>query len=301
MTCAQDILARVGEISPLPGTVVRLINVINNPHSTSEDIVEVIKYDQAVTAQMLRMCNSAYFGLSREVHSLTDATRYLGTMKVLQLLMAVHSNALLAKRQSGYGLEPGVLWKHSVAVALAASVLSRRLEPAHASMTFTAGLLHDIGKVVLNEYVAEEFSEIARIVAEERTSFVEAEKRVLGFSHEEIGEKIAEKWELPHPLIRCIRYHHNPGALTPPDPMVDIVYLADSVCLLLGIGLGADELHYRADPAVMERHNLHESDLEITGVSMMSELKRVEELFADTSTASRSKQPAGRQEVRDGT
>ncbi len=243
---------------------------------------------------MLRMCNSAYFGLSREVHSLNDAVRYLGTMKVLQLLMAVHGNVLLAKGQAGYGLEPGILWKHSVAVALAASVLGQRISPSDVGLVFTAGLLHDIGKVVLNEYVGKEFSEIARIVSEQKTSFVEAEKQVLGFSHEEIGEKVAERWKLPDPLVRCIRYHHDPSMLKPADPLVDTVYLADCVCLLLGIGLGTDELHYRADPTVMERYDLHESDLEITGASMMSELKRVEELFADIPTAGSSKRPAER-------
>lgn len=292
MTCAEDILARVGEVSPLPGTVVRLIGVVNDPRSTTQDIVEVIKYDQTVTGQILRICNSAYFGLSRKVHSLDEAIRFLGTMKVLQLNMAVHANALLAKGQSGYGLDPGILWKHSVAVALAASVLGQRICPNDVSLTFTAGLLHDIGKVVLNEYVGKEFSTIAGLMTEQRISFVEAEKQVLGFSHEEIGEKLAEKWKLPEPLVRCIRYHHDPSLLKPPDPLVDTVYLADCICMLLGIGLGADELHYRADPTVMERHNLHESDLELAGVSMMVELKRVEELFADTSPAGSTKQPA---------
>jgi len=294
VTCTDDILARVGEISPLPGTVVRLVGVINDPSSTPQDIVEVVKYDQAVTGQMLRMCNSAYFGLSHEVSSLTEAVRYLGTMKVLQLLMAVHGNALLAKEQTGYGLEPGILWRHSVAVALTASILGQRISPDEVGLAFTAGLLHDIGKVVLNEYVGREFAEIARLVRERKTSFVEAERQVLGFSHDEIGEKVAEKWKLPDSLVRCVRHHHDPSMLEPADPLVDTVYLADCICLLLGIGLGADELNYRADPAVMGRHNLHEADLELTGASMMCELKRVEEMFADASPASSRKQPAER-------
>ena len=294
MTCAEDILARVGEIPPLPGTVVSLINVVNDPHSTVQDIVDVIKYDQAVTSQMLRICNSAYFGLSREVHSLNDAMRYLGTVKVLQLLIAVHGNALLSKGQSGYGLAPGILWKHSVAVALASSAFADRIALGNASLAFTAGLLHDIGKVVLNEYVGQEFAEIVRILTEQKASFIEAEQQVLGFSHQEIGARVAEMWKLPDPLVRCIRYHHDPGALEPTDPLVDVVYLANCVCLLLGIGLGADELRYRADAAVMERHSLCEADLEVIGAGMISELKRVEQLFADTSPVGISAQSATR-------
>jgi len=143
--------------------------------------------------------------------------------------------------------------------------------------------------VVLNEYVGREFSEIIRIVTEQHVSFIEAEHQVLGFSHEEIGAKVGETWKLPDPIIRCIRYHHAPSMLEPADPLVDVVYLANCVCLMLGIGLGADELHYRADTTVMERHSLNESDLEVLGADMMSELKRVEQLFADTSSAGNGK------------
>lgn len=286
MTHAEDILARVGQIPPLPGTVVKLVNVLNDPDSTVNDIVETVKYDQAVTSQMLRLCNSAFFGLSREVHSLNDAMRYLGTVKVLQMVMAVHSNALLAREQAGYGLEPGVLWRHSVAVALAASAFAERINLKNVSLAFTAGLLHDIGKVVLNQYVADAFTEIVQRVTTNRISFSEAEQQVLGFSHEEIGAMVAEKWQLPESIIHCIRYSHEPDRLSPPDGLVDTVYLADCICMLLGVGLGTDGLCYRAEESVMKRHGLNEIDLEIIGAQMMTELKRVEQIFADTSKTS---------------
>lgn len=281
MTTTADILARAEQITPLPNTVVRLITVINDPRSAVSDIVDTIKYDQAVTARVLQLCNSAFYGLSRTVHSLDEAVRYLGAVRVLQILVAVHGQALLAKGQTGYGLEPGVLWKHSVAVALASSILGERIDPAARGLAFTAGLLHDIGKVVLNEYVAHQFAEIVRSVSEQGLSFSEAEERILGFSHQEIGAKVAEQWALPARLIRCIRYHHDPGLVEPSDTLVDTVYLANCVCLLFGVGVGSDELNTRADAAVMKRHGLYESDLELTGVSMMSELNRVRELFGN--------------------
>ncbi len=182
MSRTDEIIARVGDIQPLPGTVVRLISVVNNPQSTVSDIVETIRYDQALTARMLRLCNSAYFGLSREVESLEDAMKYLGTLKLLQLVMAVHTNALLSRRQDGYGLEPGILWKQSVAVALASTLFAERTKPENLGLTFTAGLLHDIGKVLLNEYVAEEFTQIYQLVSQKQISFDQAEREVLGCS-----------------------------------------------------------------------------------------------------------------------
>lgn len=283
MTNANDILKQVGMLPPLPGTAVKLMGVINDPRSTVNDIVETIKYDQAVTGEVLRLCNTAYFGLSRTITSLQDAMLCLGTVKILQLVMSVHTNSMLSCEQSGYGLEAGALWRHSVAVALASSTVAQRAKNSSASLVFTAGLLHDIGKVVLNEYVAEEFSKIVHLVSEEGLSFSEAEHRVLGFSHEEIGAKVAEKWQLPDPIVRCIRWHHDPGHLDPSDPLVDVVHLANCICLLMGIGLGEDGLYCRADGDAMERLGLHEKDIEVIGAQTLDDLKRVEELFSDTT------------------
>ncbi|MGB2984490.1 MAG: HDOD domain-containing protein [Phycisphaerae bacterium] len=294
MTSVEDIVSQVDSLPPLPDTALKLMNVMNDPRSAVDDIVEAIRYDQAVTGEVLRLCNSAYFGLSRKVTSLNDAMVCLGTVKVLQLVMSVYTDSVLSREQKGYGLEPGVLWKHSVAVALASSLFAQRLKLPNANLAFTAGLLHDVGKVILNEHVAEEFSEIVRRVTEDRLSFVEAEQQVLGFSHQEVGAMIAEKWQLPETIVRCIRFHHDAGSLDPPDTLVDTVYLANCVCLLLGIGLGEDGLYYRADQAVMDRHNLRETDLEAIGAQVMTDLQRVEQIFAGTAGTDHPKEEARR-------
>ncbi|HNQ23849.1 MAG TPA: HDOD domain-containing protein [Phycisphaerae bacterium] len=291
MIKASEILERAQALPPLPGTAVRLMQVINDPRSTVDQIVEVIKFDQAVTGQVLRICNSAYFGLARKVTSLSDAMVLLGTMKVLQLVMSVHAKVLLAKEQTGYGLAPGILGKHSMAVAIASAAFGQRFNLPNVNLAFTAGLLHDIGKVVLNQYVGEEFAEIIRRVTQRRVTFAEAEQEVLGFSHEQIGAMVAERWELPEPIVRCIRYHHTPAALDPPDALVDAVYLANSVCLLLGIGIGEDGLHYRADQQVMDRHGLHEANLEETGLATLADVRRVEEVFTREAAATTAAEP----------
>lgn len=290
MNDPQEIIDRVSALPPLPDTALKLMQVMDDPRSTMDDIVGAIKYDQAVTGEVLRLCNSAYFGLARKVSSLNDAMVCLGTVKVLQLVLSVHTNSLLSRAQGGYGLAPGALWRHSVAVALAASEFAQRIKLPNPGVAFTGGLLHDIGKVVLNEYVGEAFAQIIDHVTEDAMSFAEAEHRVLGFSHEEIGAMIAEKWQLPEAIVRCIRFHHDPGAVEPPDAFVDTVYLANCVCLLLGIGLGEDGLNYRADPAVLQRHGLSEHDLELVGAQMTVELKRVEQIFAGASAAGQSRE-----------
>jgi HD-like signal output (HDOD) protein len=164
-------------------------------------------------------------------------------------------------------------------VALTSTIFAERTRPPSLGLTFTAGLLHDIGKVVLNEYVAREFAEIARLVNEEQFSFDQAEQKVLGSTSSEIGARLGEKWQLPDSIVRCIRYHRTPSELDPPDALVDTVYLADCVCMLCGVGLGEDGLCYRAAPEVMERYHLKESDLEAIGAQMLMDLRRVQELF----------------------
>ncbi len=294
MITAEDIVSKVGSLPPLPSTAIKLMNAVNDPTSTVEDIVEAICYDQAVTAAVLRICNSAYFGLARKVTSLNDAMLCLGTVKVMQLVMSVHTSTMLTKEQKGYGLDPGMLWRHSVAVALTSSALTERLKLPNGGLVFTAGLLHDIGKVVLNEYVAESFMEIVRRVNEDRMSFTEAEHQVLGFSHQEVGGMVAQQWKLPEAIERCVRYHHNPSELDPPEQLVDTIHIANCICLMFGVGLGEDGLYHRADAAVMDRCGLREQDLEMIGAQMMTELKRVEQVFNETDTKIRTTQSVGR-------
>ncbi len=299
MMNVESILEQVGTLPPLPSTSVRLMNVIADPKATLEEIVEVIKYDQALTVRVLKLCNSSYFGLSRQVTSLNEAMIRLGTVKILQMVMSIHTGAILSKEQEGYDLSQGMLWRHSVAVALGSAAFAKRLGLPNTSLSFTAGLLHDIGKVVLSKYVADEFTEIIRRVMEENKAFSTAEREVLGYDHTQIGAMIAEQWQLPEAIVHCIRYHHNPEGFNPPDALVDTVYLSNCVCLLMGIGLGTDGLSYVADSAVAERHGMGEQDLEKIGLQIVSELHNLPEIGGENADANEAggtngKRPVGR-------
>jgi putative nucleotidyltransferase with HDIG domain len=276
----DEIVERVGTLPPLPAMIDRLVQVVGDPKSSLAQIVETIRYDQVLTTEVLRLCNSAYFGLSRKIESLDDAVRLLGTVKVLQLVIAAHTKAMLSRPQSGYGLPAGALWLHSIGVALGTQQLARPMKLTHLGLLFTAGLLHDVGKVVLNEFVAKEYAEIAQCVAQRHCSFAEAEQEVLGFTHPEVGARLAEKWSLPQTIVRCIRYHHTPEACPEPDPLVDAVHLSDSVCILLGVGAGDDGLSYRVSQNVLDRYALSQSELEIVGADVIAEVKSVQAMLS---------------------
>ncbi|MBW7905043.1 MAG: HDOD domain-containing protein [Phycisphaerae bacterium] len=280
MTVTLDhVVDKVRTLPQLPDVTVRMIQVINDPASTLTQIVDIIRYDQTVTAELLRLCNSAYMALSDPVQSVDDAVRLLGTATVLQLLMSAHTQALLTPAQAGYGLPPGGLWTHSVAAALASRSLARRVGLPQPGVAFTIGLLHDMGKVVLNEYVAAEFARIAEHVATHHTAFHEAEASVLGFTHAEVGALAAERWKLPQPIIDGIRYHYAPTDAPSPDGLIDVAHVADTACTLLGIGGGDDGLYYRADSDAVSRLGLSAVDIERLGQEVVPELKNVQRMI----------------------
>ncbi len=276
MTTAIEMIEGIDALPPLPGTTQRLMAIVGEPNGSLDDVVDIIKHDQAMTSQVLKLCNSASSGVSRKIGSLREAIGFLGTKKVFDLAIAAHTGGMLSKQQVGYDLEAGAMWRQSVAVAVGSAAIAKHLRLQDAHLLFTAGLLHDIGKVVLSEHVAESYAEILRLVTDEKLSFIEAEHRVLGFSHEEVGALVAERWQLPEAIVRCIRYHHDPFSLAVPDPLVDAVYLASTVCLMIGIGGGADGLSYRADQSVLDRHGLDERDLELIAMQMLSGLQEAE-------------------------
>ncbi len=281
MNRVEDIVAAVDTLPPLPDTTLKLLAVLRDPRSSIDDIVSVIKYDEVITSEVLRICNSAYFGLNRKINSLNEATVCLGVAKLMQLVMAVHADALLGKEQKGYGLAPADLWRHSVATAIGCELIAAKVGLHNSNLLFTMGLLHDIGKVVLNEYVAKEYAKIGKLVQEEKYAFNEAERMVLGYDHCEVGSLLVDKWQLPQEISSCIRWHHEPADAQNPNPFVDFVYLANAVSLMLGLGLGHDGLSYRADEEILNRYNLTERDLEAFGAQVIAELAEVQ-VMAET-------------------
>lgn len=262
MSLIPQILRSLKNLPAFPMVAQRALLLLNKPEASLQELVDLVKFDPAITANILRIANSAYFGLRREIHSLHQALLLLGTQELLKIIIASGATRLFANAAGGYYSERQGLWRHSVSCALMADLLGRELTLADRTTSFTAGLLHDVGKIVLSLFVDQKFPDIMDIVESQRVSFHTAEKLVLGVDHAEIGGEMARIWDFPDRLRLVIFHHHlgKPEAFS--DDLVLLVYLADLMVLMFGQDLGKEGLAYAGYPEVMQRFSLRERDLQ---------------------------------------
>lgn len=241
----QDILARLKDVPALPTGSARILQQIQAPDADIPNLARLIEYEAGLTANILRLANSAYYGCSRTIGSVREAIVRLGTQRISELIVSVSVAPMIQQPLKGYDLPAGDLWVHSAAVAIAARELQATLGVSAPDCLFTAALLHDIGKIVLGGFVETNAESIAALVAAENLSFETAEQRVLGVDHAEVGATLLEMWNLPPAIVEIVRWHHRPESF-PGDPLaVDIVHVADVLCVNSGIGTGRDGLSYR--------------------------------------------------------
>jgi len=278
----KSILKEIDRLKPIPQVAHKILSIIENPDSSMADLSEVIVHDVAVTANLLKLANSAYFGRPRKFESAHQAIVFLGMDQVVDLALMTSSSDNLKAAQSGYDLNDGELWRYSVASALIARELAERKEIGNAHMVFTAALLKDIGKVVLSQYVADSFEKINALVAGGGYSFREAEKEVIGIDHCELGGIVAKTWQFSPAMVEIIRNHHVPQNAQMGQAEAYIVYMADTLCMMMGIGVGSDGLAYRFHQDAVKFLDLSERDFQEIMSSFGIKLQEVEELLQNT-------------------
>jgi len=177
------------------------------------------------------------------------------------------------------------LWRHSMAVATVSENLRNLLNIRDAGFIYTAALLHDIGKIALGDYVSQHFDDLQKEIDENKISFEMAEEKVLGIEHAEIGALISENWHFPLPIIECIRWHHNPDGAPEVSDAIDLVHIADSICLMEGLGIGRDNLQYRASENALNRLGITIDKIELAVSQAIVVLEEVENMFKDIPAA----------------
>ncbi|MDF1615171.1 HDOD domain-containing protein [Desulfurivibrio dismutans] len=279
MSRVEEILNLLEFVQPFPKVGRRVMDLLADPEVEVKALAEVIQYDQVITANVLKICNSPYYGLARKVSSLNEALVMLGH-EALREIIVTSSSAAYFKGEvgAGYALEQGELWRHSVAVGILAKHLVGKIKEVEAGTAFTAGLLHDIGKRFLSAFVSDDFERIMNKVTQEKTSFVEAEKEILGITHAELGGLILQRWDFPPEMQRAVQLHHDPEALAR-EPLTALVALSNALVISAGIGVGADGLATRLKGEGLRRFGISQPHLDLALVSLMEELEQAEELL----------------------
>jgi len=281
MSTIEDILAQIDYLPPFPVTVTRVLKMLRDPDVSAEAIADAVKFDQGLTTNILRVCNSSYYGLRRTVNSLREAVVYIGLTELKKMIVRSGTRQYFEKKKPGYESKKGELWVHVLAVSIVSEKVASLIDSTGKDNVFIASLLHDIGKLVLSEFVMDTSQKIFDLIDGEGISFLEAEQRILGVGHDEIGARVLEKWEFPDEVISAVRKHHSP--VDEEDTALDnIVRLSDSLAMIMGFGTSVDGLAYPGFSDLTRKYELKQEDLQEVMAVTVDEITKLEAEYGFT-------------------
>jgi putative nucleotidyltransferase with HDIG domain len=233
----DEMIAQTCDLPPMPGVAQRVMQMVAEENTNPEALQAVISTDPAMTARILKIANSPFYGIPRAVRTLSSAIMILGYRSLRNLVVAVSSKALYKR----HGLTEQMFWEHSVGTSIAAYTIAKEIRFPDPEEAFLGGLFHDIGKVILNNKAPERYATVIEQVYNEGVTAYFAEKTLFGYCHPEVGAMVVKKWQLSEELEFSVRYHHDFRFLLTGYPyylgkLAALIYLSDLICLQLGIG-----------------------------------------------------------------
>jgi len=219
----------------LPTIVSKMLELVDNPRTSAASLARLISSDQTLTARILKLANSAYYGFPREISTVNMAIVVLGFNTVKEMGLSLSVFDVFRNQENVSVFDVSRFWEHSIGCGIASRMLARNYHSRNASEAFVAGLLHDIGKIILNQYFHGEFAQIMDMVSKGDT-LDDAEEMVIGTSHAQVGCWLAERWNLPEIISQTILCHHHPWAAKKDNVFIATVTLGDYLCHLCNIG-----------------------------------------------------------------
>jgi putative nucleotidyltransferase with HDIG domain len=279
MTAVETLREKIRNIPTLPAIVIQVIKTTNNPTSSARDLNKIITNDQAIAAKILQMANSSFYGLSAKVNNLNRAITLLGFNTVRSLALSISIVDHFSGKSSSSYFNRGKFWEHSMGVAMLSKMLAEkkggRLNPEEA---YIAGLLHDLGVIILDQFFQDKFSEILKLIYEADINFLEAEETIIGQNHALFGAEIAQAWNYPEILVDATANHHNP---TYNGDYVDIsnaVYLANILEYRFNDNTD-DKRATELDEEILKRFIEDDEQMEILKVKFEAETERNREIL----------------------
>jgi putative nucleotidyltransferase with HDIG domain len=265
----KAIVRRIQSLPTLPPVVKKLTTMVESPDVTAKDVGKLISSDQVLSAKVLKLVNSSFYGLSGKVSSISHAVILLGFNVIKGVVLSASVFDIMERSMVG-------LWEHSLGTAIISGTISRGLGLSEPEETSTAALLHDIGKVLVRVSLSEDYDRIVRIAREQGRSFREAELEVLGVDHADIGSWLSREWGLPRQLIVPITFHHDPDNAPGLQDRVAVVHIADSLARAFGVGNGTDGWVCRISESAWTRLGMPGLDLKALMRQILVDLEEVE-------------------------
>lgn len=233
-------LPRVNDLPTLPSVATNVIQITQNPKSSALEVGRAISHDQGLATKVLRMANSAFYGFPRKITTITHAIVILGFVNIRNIVLTASIFDMFPSGRENGGFDREGFWEHSLACGVTSKLIAKRLGIKNLEEVFICGLLHDLGKLVLDAYFNEEFTRIVCLAKENEILIKDAEQQLLDLDHTTVGGFVADKWDLAPTLIKTIRFHHDPPRANESMRITAIVHLADVLCRAIGMGNGGD-------------------------------------------------------------
>jgi len=267
-------IQRLKSLPTLPGIFEKITGLMESSDTAAEDVANLISCDQALSARVLRVVNSALYGFPGRISNVTHALIILGFDVVKGLVLSTSVFDMMLAR-GFYGL-----WEHSLGCATTAGVIARKTNTANPEEVSVAGLLHDIGKVIIRIELPEEASRIDELIGTRELSVYEAEEEVLGFNHATVGKWLSQKWNLPDKLSDPVTYHHSPALSRFAPRSTAIVHVADSIVRAMGFGCAGDNLVTQIDSNAWEMLEISDPILEEIIMEVDDKLEDAEDFLS---------------------
>jgi putative nucleotidyltransferase with HDIG domain len=269
------IINQVNHMVPLSHSIHEILGILEDDSRSISDIIPIIRLDPNITTNILRFANSAFVARRQTVDSIENAVTFLGIQRIFEIALLSVSAAKFKKPQQGYGLKEGELWRHSAISALFAEMLARKFSLEKPNLIFTAALIKDIGKTILSNYLHEAAEKTEALISSKGTSFLDAEEQILGINHAVLGGKIAKRWNFPPKMVTLVRDHHLSAGEALEDPPTCIVYIADTICSMMGIGTGKDDPTYPFKGEALKHFQISPDQLNAIALELSTQMDQM--------------------------
>ena len=273
-----DAVKKVSSIATLPEVTAKIISTVENPKSTASELHRIVSHDPALVTRIMKVVNSAFYGLPGQIGSIERAIVLLGLNAIKNIAVAASLGQLFRGAKLCEGFTAKDLWTHCIAVGVTARELAKQMKLPVADEAFLAGMIHDVGLLISLQTTPEQLRQVCEAAKTSERSFIDLEREVMGMDHQQLGTCLAEQWRFPKNCQLVAGHHHQPSKLGDGNRLlVSLVYVADTICCQSSHGFNLTAMHQRLD-------ELELRDVQLDSTLVMRTAANLDELVKVAST-----------------